>query len=571
MPGFILLKGNLKNDFSNYRNERLIIENLEYQDIKIQRRTIKKFLNDKIFYQDKNYLIVVEGVIFNKFELIEKYKENNFKETIIKMYKNNEEFFSEFRGSFSGIFIDKLNNIIKIYTNHIGEKRVYFYNEKNKLIVASNMIDLVNILKINNLSYSLNKLGVYTFLTYGTMLEDYTILNEVKLLKAGQYLKIKCFKVEILRYHKFVLKRINENSVEEIINKIDVLFNKAVKNQVDKNKEYNYLNLAPLSAGNDSRMTNFVLKKYCKNILNITYSQNGYYDEIIPKKIASDLKNHWLFKSLDNGLSYKYFEEAIYISYGEVYSSAICQLLDVFKKLNLDESGVIHTGMFGECLAGDECEAISIPYKSIKYKKKFEELYAIYNQKEKFDNLEIENYYNGSFICAHYGSPKFFNEYSESFSPFYDTDFIEYTLNIPKKWRKNYFIYDKWILTKYPEAAKYNSNGRKIGCKYLKVGNREIPAYKSISIILDYILRKLKFKKNNLETKKSMHPVDYWSRSNYDLKIFLDGLFDKNIENINNYTEIYNDCKKMYFNGNVLEKDFVLTFLLSYKEFFINK
>ena len=90
MPGFILLKGNLKNDFSNYRNERLIIENLEYQDIKIQRRTIKKFLNDKIFYQDKNYLIVVEGVIFNKFELIEKYKENNFKETIIKMYKNNE-------------------------------------------------------------------------------------------------------------------------------------------------------------------------------------------------------------------------------------------------------------------------------------------------------------------------------------------------------------------------------------------------------------------------------------------------------------------------------------------------
>lgn len=369
MPGFILLKGNLKNDFSNYRNERLIIENLEYQDIKIQRRTIKKFLNDKIFYQDKNYLIVVEGVIFNKFELIEKYKENNFKETIIKMYKNNEEFFSEFRGSFSGIFIDKLNNIIKIYTNHIGEKRVYFYNEKNKLIVASNMIDLVNILKINNLSYSLNKLGVYTFLTYGTMLEDYTILNEVKLLKAGQYLKIKCFKVEILRYHKFVLKRINENSVEEIINKIDVLFNKAVKNQVDKNKEYNYLNLAPLSAGNDSRMTNFVLKKYCKNILNITYSQNGYYDEIIPKKIASDLKNHWLFKSLDNGLSYKYFEEAIYISYGEVYSSAICQLLDVFKKLNLDESGVIHTGMFGECLAGDECEAISIPYKSIKYKK----------------------------------------------------------------------------------------------------------------------------------------------------------------------------------------------------------
>lgn len=68
-----------------------------------------------------------------------------------------------------------------------------------------------------------------------------------------------------------------------------------------------------------------------------------------------------------------------------------------------------------------------------------------------------------------------------------------------------------------------------------------------------------------------MNPVDYWYRSNYDLKIFLDGLFDKNIENINNYTEIYNDCKKMYFNGNVLEKDFVLTFLLSYKEFFINK
>jgi asparagine synthase (glutamine-hydrolysing) len=52
--------------------------------------------------------------------------------------------------------------------------------------------------------------------------------------------------------------------------------------------------------------------------LGITFSQSGYLDETIPKKISSDLKHDLIFKSYDNGSFLEYLEEITQITGGNV-------------------------------------------------------------------------------------------------------------------------------------------------------------------------------------------------------------------------------------------------------------
>lgn len=567
MLGLLIMETKfLKDDILNSKISEIKEDIHEEEKYYFRRRILKKFLKDKILYNGTEYFFMIDGVIFNKIELKDKYKKSTFEELIITLYKKKESFFDEFKGSFSGIFYDKINEKIIIFTDQIGTKKIYYYLGKD-LLVGSNFYEVIDILKLNKIEYSLNLLAAYSLLTYGSMIENITLVNEVKFLKAGEYIKYENENLEVIRYHKFTKEAIKEKNEEEIIKKIDKLFNQAIKLQIEKNKEYGYLNLAPLSAGLDSRMTNFVLKKYTKNkVINITYSQNNYRDEEIPKKISSDLKNHWIFKSLNNGLSLKLLEEVSNITYGTVNSYGAAQVLDIIRYLNFDKIGVIHTGMFGEGLAGSELEYKDLSTLSERLKEKLEKLKKDYKF-EKFDTFEIYSCYNSTFLNSCMGSPKVFQEVSESFSPFYDVDFLQYTINIPEKLRKNYNIYDKWVIKKYPEAAKYLHNGRKIGGKNIKIGRRTITINEFLPRVKRYIEKKIKSYTSSLETNNHMNPLDYWYNNNDDLKNYFDLLYKELIEEIN-LLELKNDCQSLYINGNTKEKNLVLTLLIAYKKIF---
>lgn len=580
MPGFILINKKLKNNFKNISNKNLIIEKIESSDIEIQRKTINKFLKDKVFFNDLIYTIVIEGVIFNKLELIEKYNKKTFKDTIVEMYKKEgESFFSKFRGSFSGVFIDKEKNIKLIFTDHIGDKQIFYNTDFNNIIISTNLNDIIEIFNLNKIEYSLNKEGVYCILNHGYMLDKLTYLNEVKKLIAGTYLKITEEKQIVKEYHRFDNTPILNRTDNELIENIDKLFLNALKKQLNKNKEYGYENFSPLSAGLDSRMVNFGLDKLeTNNIYNFTYSQTNYYDEVIPKKIANDLKRHWIFKSLDNGLSIKdNIDLMIDINCGQVLYYGPGQVYDILNTLNHKKLGIIHTGMLGDVVVGTFFQEKN---QNQKYriedgcysKKLIKKLKKIINTNDmrKYQNQEIYNFYNRGFNGANLGSPLVFQEETESFSPFYDVELLEYCLTIPveKRWNNN--LYDKWILKKYPEAAKYLHNGvRKIGGfdKKIKLLKKEIGIKEFIPKGTKYILRKIGFLKKSLNTKHHMNPLDYWYNTNLELKMYLDSYFEDNLKKIKE-SEIKKDCIDLYVYGNTIEKTQVLTFLGFLKKYF---
>lgn len=157
-------------------------------------------------------------------------------------------------------------------------------------------------LKQNSLPYNLCVDNAYLLLTYGYMLEDRTLCEQIKKLEPGCYLTFEGGKAEQHIY--CLLDNTPDTSITEAaaLEMLDEGFRKAIQMQFDKDAEYGYKHLVALSAGLDSRMVNLVAHEmgYTRQ-LNATFSQSDYWDQKVPMQIASDLGHEWIFKALDGG------------------------------------------------------------------------------------------------------------------------------------------------------------------------------------------------------------------------------------------------------------------------------
>src|SRR5665647_1717765 len=136
MNGFIVILSTIKNrpvnipvfwkepfDFqSNYIHKKSFGDNFQ-----IERFSSSKFENEKYWIDTNFYLFVNEGIIQNNKDLCEQNKVKNVKSLISKYYENNNNtFFSDFEGNFSGLFYNKQNNTWIVFNNKTGMKKVYY-------------------------------------------------------------------------------------------------------------------------------------------------------------------------------------------------------------------------------------------------------------------------------------------------------------------------------------------------------------------------------------------------------------------------------------------------------------
>ena len=83
----------------------------------VKRSTLNKFMDDKAFYTDEKYIIVLDGYLLNKKDLLLQYGASDVAALIRKMYeKCGNAFFEDFRGCFSGAFIDKTKDKWIVFT-----------------------------------------------------------------------------------------------------------------------------------------------------------------------------------------------------------------------------------------------------------------------------------------------------------------------------------------------------------------------------------------------------------------------------------------------------------------------
>lgn len=574
MPGFFISNQSYKPMLDD-SHSGFINECIDNNCFSIYRYTLPKFLNDKLFCEDESMIAIVEGIILNSSEL---YKDASLYDYVHNGIVDGNRFYENFRGNFSGAVYHKNDEYWEVFTDFLGMKPVFYYSERGKWFVASDPTEILKALNCLNLEYSLNTEASYDLLTYGFMIGDETLVNEVKKLPYGCYMKIAKGKIEISRYYEFEYceeTKKNIHSDDEYIENLDSLFKHAVKLQFDKDNEYGYDHLATLSGGLDSRMTVWVANTLgFNNIVNLTFGMSDCSDEKIAKMVANKLGNSMIIRTLNDGNMLSLYRDIVKLNGGISLYSGIAHSMTALSSINYKRYGILHTGDLGDAIVGSFAHKNEGDFPgaySLKLKK------YISHKMEDTKNIEkfkmVSRGFNGV------GASKIVCEnYIDCISPFLYKDFFEYCLSeIPFEKRDNHYIYKKWVMTKYHDSAliplqRYNGGLMTEGL--VKQTIRKIHRI-GIKTVFEWCLWKIgiKHELSRKIVKSSMNPLDFWYENNTTISCNMDEYSLETIKKALNCPgldkELLKNAEMLYREGNTSEKSQVLTLLSFIDDWFV--
>lgn len=523
---------------------------------------LDKFPNDKVTVSYDIYSIFLDGIILNKKELLKTNKLKWEKYVMQSISRNPQKFIQSLEGSFWGVILNKITNEVLVFNDKIGSIPIYYFRNNNFLIISNSYTRILKYCKQKS-NLHLNEEACYMILTYGYTFESKTICSEIKRLLIGNILVYNEGNVRLEKFHRFRYNpRPKFNEKDELEN-LNQLFEKAVSLSFKKDKEYGYNHLVGLSGGLDSRMTSIVAHNLgFDHQVNFTFSQTGHLDESIAKQIASDFNHEWLFKALDNGNFLKDLDLITEISGGNVLYYGLAHANSLYKLINFDPFGIIHTGQLGDVIFSSNTGSSE--------EKEFQIGMGAYSTRliHKLNDLTLESEYQNEeifmlYIRGFYGANQGLlsaQKYSYTYSPFYNVEVISNVLQIPINNRFNHRLYKKWIVRKHPQTANYKwektnskiTNPWKISCNNKDIYLKSIPVK---------ALKKLKVLPNGFESKKNMNPLGFWINNNLSLQDYMDNYFNKSIHILDNFKDLRKDCIYLYTKGDSVEKTQVLSLL----------
>ena len=233
-------------------------------------------------------IIVFNGEIYNHSKIRDFLKSKNYifdtssdTEVILKAYDFWEDSLLEhLEGMFSIVIYDPKANKIFFARDRAGEKPLYFYQNKKKFYLSSEIKPIHHDSK--NKDISLTTLNNY--FEKGFAPKDLTMLNGIQKLKPGHkaVLDLNSLELKIERYwnlDKHISKSVKINSKEDsyYVNKLEKLLSNAVKRQLVADVPVGIM----LSGGVDSSLIVATASKYFDklNTFTMTFPQMKKYDE----------------------------------------------------------------------------------------------------------------------------------------------------------------------------------------------------------------------------------------------------------------------------------------------------
>ncbi|HET6441597.1 MAG TPA: hypothetical protein VFH53_04400, partial [Phycisphaerae bacterium] len=315
----------------------LVVERKVADGVLTARFTNAKFLRDKVFQEDGEMAVGLDGVVFNWAELQREYGGEDYFHTVKAMVaRQGDAFVKALRGEAAGFVHDKVRRRWVAFTNHTASKPMFYYHTPDLLVCSTDFGVVVQVLHALGRRYTLDPFGAYCLLTYAFMLEDTTLVSEIKKLKAGQVLAVESGKATVSDWVRFQGDPVLKESKADIIDRLDALFNRAVTMQYEKDREYGYDHLATLSGGLDSRMG--LLTAYelgYRRQVAMTFSQTGYLDARIAGQIATDLGLEFSFYALDQGhYLISAFEDSVSANGGLILFLGSAHLLSALRRID---------------------------------------------------------------------------------------------------------------------------------------------------------------------------------------------------------------------------------------------
>lgn len=567
MPGFYVNSISSQVELKNLYPQRCVMETLTENGMTIKRHTLNKFMRDKAFSETEELAFVTEGVILNLHELLEEYGSATVDELVPAMYrKAGEQFFSRFVGPFAGALYDKRLKTWLVWTNHVGDKAV-FYSAVPMLFAAGSQVNYVTeAFREKSIPLSFDEQAAYQMLTFGFMEGDRTYALEIKRLRGGQYIRYANGKLEVKEY--FMLhhhpERFAGMSDEEIVNELDSVMRRASAQEYAKDEEYGYEHLSDLSGGLDARMNMWVAHSLKpRHIQFMTYCKANYLDEIIAKQLAAHWHDELIVKPL-NDVSFLYeIDDIVFMNAGLSLYSGITGGKRMLEHVNMDVYGIEHTGQLNGGIIGTYLSAIGGGKQPTgMYSERLKERLTGTNQGD-FDDHELYMLYTRGFRGV-MNTQLIRSNYTEAWTTTTHPEVMQLCMDVPVEKRLNHALYKKWIISHYPEAAKY---------KWEKTGGL-ITEGKTVGFLRKVVYRGPNKLKRVLGRSKDitsgMNPLDYWIEHNSKARQFLEQYERNGYDSIPQGTseQLIADMKELFKTGTVYEKTMVLTVLAAAKLYF---
>lgn len=569
MYGFLILKNTLAGSSLLETPQAL-----SYNGTQFFFNPMPRFEKDKLFYEDDEKIVLLDGVVFNIKELIGELNTSDWRQTFDAIYKADPvTFANRLRGSFCGAVLNKASDTLICFTNQSGEKPVYYTQQKEFFAAASHNNILIDALNNNGIAVTPNLQACRELLCTASNLHGNTPFEGIRRITAGKYMALSAGVCKEVRYHMFHNVPEHDMSLEECVDEMDRRFRKAVDRIFSKNEEYGYQGECDLSGGLDSRMATWVAHDLgYKNFLNVCYCQSGNIDNTTSKKIAKDIGNDYFFLPMDGGEILMDIDEVV-DKFGGQVSYVVCTGANrAMKEIRRRNIGMCCTGLLGELHNAYwvEGDAHTPPaYTGNRYSS-VAELTVPKEYSEEYENYEQMNLYEYS--CLLWLSSAIVRQQScEVTSPFIDVDFLEFAYRVPLKWRKDYLLTKTWMVTKYPQAAKYVWLTKRMPVDKAYYNKFYFPklmddARTLVVRCVNKALRTAHIDKQ-LTQRTDMNPFDNWFLTNERLRDFADSYFEENLSKIQD-EKLKNDVIATYKSERGINKIQALNLIAVFKRYF---
>lgn len=497
----------------------LLIGESFWKDYSLQKTTVSaafgllsngKFEKDKLLVELNDLVIGLDGAVFNLQELKNSHAISTNEALIYQLFQSyGPSFPQHLRGEFSGFLYEKSTGNITIFGNQSGSRRLFYYSRNGVFAFSASLQELLRLLRVAQLPTTINEVGCYMLLSYGFMLADATTTQEIRRIEPGCYIHYNGNQASSNPYYTLQNDIHDYQSKEAIMGELEERFAIAVRNEYDKDKEYNYRSVAFLSAGLDSRIALYMAHQlHYRDVLCLNFSQSGYYDERIPRAIAAELQYELQFYPLDNGLYLRNLADNYNYNDGQVTLYGSAHTYQALQLLNTSQAGIFHSGLVGDAVLGsflsnkDHYDSVDIRTKA--YSSKM--LPKIYEQikplEKKYKNNEIFLMYNRGFNGALNGSLAC-EPFGYAGSPFLDPDFMDFTFSLPIKYRYDRILYREWIAKRHRNAAKHIWEKTRLPVHYIGLTYKPFEWIKKAEKVVDRVLLPHSL-------RASMNPFEYW-------------------------------------------------------------
>lgn len=536
-----------------------LIRNFVADSYQIEQFSVEKFPDKKIWIDTDEILCVTEGLILNLDKLLLQNSVSTFDKLLLAMYAKSETFFEQFEGSFVGFCYLKKEKKWIIFNNRTGTKHLFYFQNKSYFIFSTDLFTLSNALKELKIKYRLLPLAGRLMVNNGFLLEDITWIENVKKLRAGEYCEFSEGKLsQDFYFHLEQIQKINLPK-NELIDKLDLKFSKALKSSLEIDVSNNFAHLTTLSGGLDSRLVVFNgLKNGFTNQNLLNFSQSDYADHLIAKQIATSLKMPFSHYNLTSKLLME-IDNVVAVNDGVGVYTDCSHVFSVVSQLDAARIGMIHTGIMGDTIMGSSANRNEDFYKNRLYasKKPHQEVKSYVDSVlNRYQNPEMAYIYNAIFTNESNGF-LYFDLIGSTFSPFLYNDFLQFAFSIPDKFRKDRNIYVDWMNKLYPKSTDF---------VWEAIGGK--PTNNTLKRFF-YRLNRAFVKRLSLQSMwhYGMNPENIWYEQDGEVKSKLDSYFQSYIELIEDIS-LQNELYQAYNFGDFDAKARVLTVLAAVKLLF---